>query len=297
MYNEAVQAFDYVAPVTLGEAVSALAGQDREARVLAGGTDLLVQLRDGRKRAQVVVDIKRIPELTAVRFDPHQGLVIGAAATCDQICRDPAVLAHYPGLLDAVGLIGGIQIQSRASLGGNLCNASPAADSIPALIVHEAICTIAGAGGMRSVPAGEFCQAPGQTVLERGELLVSISLPVPGPGFGAGYLRFIPRNEMDIAEAGAAAGVVLEPGGRRFASARIALAAVAPTPLLVEEAGEYLAGRAVTAQAKHEAARLAAEAARPISDLRGTAEHRRHLCAVLTARALERAIDRARVPA
>lgn len=290
-----MQAFDYVAATSIEEIVSLLSARDGQASLLAGGTDLLVQLREGRRQARLVVDVKKIPELTGLSFDPQRGLVIGAAVSCHRICSDQNVVTHYPGLVDAAALIGGIQIQYRASLGGNLCNASPAADSIPALIVHHAVCTIAGPHGSRTIPVENFCTAPGQTVLGSGEFLVSISIPPPGPHFGAHYLRFIPRNEMDIAEAGAGAAVTLDEGGRRFASARVALAAVAPTPLFAEEAGAFLAGKDVTAENIREAARIAQAAARPISDLRGSAEHRRQLCRVLTGRALEKAIERARV--
>jgi carbon-monoxide dehydrogenase medium subunit len=197
-------------------------------------------------------------------------------------------------LIDAIHLIGGVQIQYRASVGGNLCNASPAADSIPALIVHEASCIIAGADGTRKVPVENFCTAPGKNVLEHGELLVAVSIPPPKENFGAHYLRFIPRNEMDIAVVGAGASVTLDAAKQKILSARIALGAVAPTPLFVEEAGTFLAGKEISDENIREAAAIAQAAARPISDLRGTAEHRKHLCAVLTRRALEKAIERGR---
>jgi len=255
---------------------------------------VLVQLREGRRQAALLVDIKGIPELGAITFDSQNRLILGAAVPCFQICRDPKITADYPGLVDAVQLIGGVQIQYRASLGGNLCNASPAADSIPALISHEALCTVAGPDGSRTIPVEHFCTAPGQTILKSGEVLLSISLPAPPPNFGASYLRFIPRNEMDIAEVGAGVAVTLDEGGSRFRSVRVALGAVAPTPLFVEEAGAFLAGRSVTAANIEDAARMAQAAARPINDLRGTAEHRTRLCSVLTRRALEKAIERAR---
>jgi len=286
-------AFDYIAPKNIDEAISLLASQNGIAKILCGGTDLLVQLREGRRKAGLVVDVKNISELTQITFDSQNGLRIGAAAACHDICSDPNVSKHYAGLIDGVRLIGGIQIQSRASVGGNLCNASPAADSIPALIVHNAACNITGQGGSRTLPAEEFCIAPGQNVLKAGELLMSISVPVPQKNFGASYLRFIPRNEMDIAEVGAGASVVLDDEGKRFVSARIALGAVAPTPLFAPEAGAFLAGKDVTRANIKEAARMAQSVARPITDLRGTAEHRKHLCAVLVERALIKAIERA----
>ncbi len=175
-----------------------------------------------------------------------------------------------------------------------MCNASPAADSIPALIAHSAVCVVAGAGGRREVAVEEFCTAPGRTVLQAGELLVSIEVPAPPPGFGAAYLRFIPRNEMDIAVVGAGASVVLDESRRTIQSARIALGAVAPTPLFVKEAGDALAGLPAGDDAIERAAKIAQDAARPITDMRGTAEYRKHLSAVLTRRALKKAIERAK---
>jgi len=289
-----VQDFDYVAPHSIAEAISLLSRDGDQARILAGGTDLLVQLREGRRKATLLVDIKRIPEVNELSYDPVTGLRLGAAVPCYRIGRNPAITRAYPGLMDAISLIGGIQIQGRASIGGNLCNASPAADSIPALIVHQATCIIAGPRGYREVPVEEFCIAPGQTILQRGEFLVWLQVPPPQPGFGAAYLRFTPRNEMDIAVVGAGASVVLDESGTSFVSARVALAAVAPTPLFVPEAGAWLAGRKVSAETIEEAARLAQAAARPITDMRGTAAQRRHLSAVLTRRALEKAVQRAR---
>jgi carbon-monoxide dehydrogenase medium subunit len=288
-----MQSFEYIAPESVDQVASLLAGQNGNAKILCGGTDLIVQLREGRRKTGLVVDIKHIPELTRVTYDGGTGLSIGAGAACHAICSYPIVQQKYPGLVDAIHLIGGVQIQNRASVGGNLCNASPAADSIPALIVHEAVCNIAGPDGSRRLPVEEFCIAPGQNALQAGEFLVSINIPAPREKFGAGYLRFIPRNEMDIAVVGAGASVVLDDERLRFVSARIALGAVAPTPLPVSSAVAFLAGREITRANIKEAARLAQAMAKPISDLRSTAEHRRHLCAVLVERALDMAIQRA----
>ncbi len=288
-----MQAFDYVLSRSVEQTVALLALQGGQACVLSGGTDLLVQLREGRRSAALVVDIKHIPEVNVLNYDPGLGLQLGAAVPCHLICGHQALAAAYPGLLDAISLIGSIQIQGRASIGGNLCNASPAADTIPALIVHRAVCVIAGPGGYREVPVEEFCTAPGRTVLRQDEFLVALHVPPPQPGFGASYLRFTPRNEMDIAVVGAGASVVLNASGTSFESARIALGAVAPTPLLVSEAGAALAGRAVSEEAIAEAAQVAQAAARPIDDMRGTVAQRRHLAAVLTRRALRKAVERA----
>jgi CO/xanthine dehydrogenase FAD-binding subunit len=286
-----VKRFDYAAPRSLSEAVRLLAAHPG-ALLLAGGTDLLVQLRSGRKATGLVVDVKRIPELNDIVYDQARGLTIGAAVPCYRLYRDSAVQQAYPALAEVASLIGGIQIQGRASLGGNLCNAAPSADGAPLLIALRARCRTAGPDGGREIPAEDFCIAPGRNALQPGELLVSLHLPPPEPLSGAQYLRFIPRNEMDIAVAGAAAAVALRDGV--FGSAQIALSAVAPTPLYVREAGAWLAGKPVNADSIHAAAAMAGAAAQPITDMRGTADYRRHLCAVLTRRALEAAVRRAR---
>jgi carbon-monoxide dehydrogenase medium subunit len=289
-----VKAFDYAAPRTIAEAVALLSEKGDRARMLAGGTDIIVQVREGRRALDLLVDAKTIPELNELAFDPRQGLRIGAAVPCYRIAEHPELAKIYPGLVDAAALIGGVQIQSRASLGGNLCNASPAADTIPALIAHEASCVIAGPEGTREVPVEKFCTAPGRTVLSRGELLVSLRLPAPRPASGAAYLRFIPRNEMDIAVVGAGVAVTLDGSRSRCIAARVALAAVAPTPLLVAEAGHALVDGELTDTLLEKAAQAARAAARPISDMRGDVDFRRHLAGVLTRRALQTAVTRAR---
>ncbi len=287
-----MQAFDYVAALTVEEAVKALSNGKR-ARPMSGGTDLLAQLKEGRRQLDLVVDLKRIPELMEFHADAD-GLTIGASVPCHRLNASQEVKDGYPALIDSTHLIGGVQIQGRASLGGNLCNASPAADSIPNLIVHNAVAHIAGPNGRRTVAVEEFCLAPGRSVLEEGEFLVAIHLPKPPKGFGAAYLRFIPRNEMDIAVVGVGASVVLSEDGKTIRSARISLGAVAPIPLFVTEAGDALAGQPVSEETFAKAAEIARNAARPISDMRGTVEQRKHLAGVLTVRTLRIAVDRAR---
>lgn len=289
-----MQALDYAPAHSVDEAVSLLEGRGDQARVLGGGTDLIVQVREGRRKVALLVDVKRIPELNQLSFDPQRGLLLGAAVPCYKIYGDSAVAAVYPGLIDAVSLVGGTQIQGRATVGGNLCNASPAADTIPALIVLEATCVIAGPKGRREVPVEDFCTGPGRTVLQNGELLVAVRLPPPRPRSGACYLRFIPRNEMDIAVVGAGASVILNENRTAFVSARVALGAVAPTPLLVNEAAVALVGKPVSDEAIQKAAEAAQAASRPIDDMRGTIAFRRHLAGVLTRRALQGAIQRAK---
>jgi len=286
-----VKPFDYAAPQSIVDAARLL-GSGPRALLLAGGTDLLVQLRSGRKTAGLVIDLKRISELNEIHYDAEHGLTLGAAVPCYRIYRDPTVAQVYPALADVAALIGGIQIQGRASIGGNLCNAAPSADAVPVLIALRATCRIAGPAGMREIAAEDFCIGPGRNALQPGELLVSLHLPPPEPHSGARYLRFIPRNEMDIAVAGAGVSVTLDNGV--FRSARIALSSVAPTPLFLREAGEWLAGKPVNAESIHAAAEMAKAAAKPITDMRGTADYRKHLCAVLTRRALESAVEEAR---
>jgi carbon-monoxide dehydrogenase medium subunit len=288
-----MQDFNYIRVHEIHEAISILSGEENGAYILSGGTDLLVQLREKQRSANLLVDIKAIPEVNALAFDSSTGLTLGSAVSCLRIRNDPLVTQIYPGLVDAVSLIGGIPIQGRATVGGNLCNASPAADTIPALIVHRAVCIIAGPNGYREVPVEDFCISPGVNILQRGELLVSLLIPTPPPHYGANYLRFTPRNEMDIAVAGAGAAVVLEDNLRTVQWARLALSAVAATPLLVEAAGEYLTGRDITTETIREAARIAQSVAHPIQDVRGTVNQRNQLVDVLAGRAIKKAIERA----
>lgn len=287
-----MQAFEYIAANTVSEAVTLLDEKGENARILAGGTDLIVQAREGKRNLDWMIDIKSIPEVNEIDYNADSGLTLGAAVPCYQIYAVDALCDAYPGLVDATKIIGGTAIQGRAAIGGNLCNASPAADAIPPLIVLNATCVIAGPNGEREIPVEDFCTAPGQTVLEKGEMLVSIKIPAPQENSSSYYLRFIPRNEMDIAVVGAGASVVLDAAKEKFVSARIALAAVAPTPLFVEEASTLLAGKEISDATIDEAAQAAQAISRPISDMRGTAEQRTHLVGVLTRRALNGAIQR-----
>ena len=286
-----MHAFDYAAPTSLNEAVAVLASQNGNASILSGGTDLLAAMKDGKGDPSVVVDVKKIDELNVLALD-DSGLTIGAAVPCHILNSSELIRDNYPALHDSSSLIGGTQIQGRATFGGNLCNASPAADAIPNLIAHKAVANIFGPNGNRSVPVEDFCTGPGSTVLEVGELLVSMSLPTPPAGFGAGYLRFIPRNEMDIAVVGAGVSVVLD--GDTVVEGRVSLGAVAPTPLFVQECSDAMAGQALTEALITEVGRLAEQAAKPISDMRGTVAQRKHLSNVLIRRAMQIAVDRAR---
>ena len=282
---------DYEAPTSVREAVDLLNEAGDGARPLAGGTDILVQLRGRAYDLDLLVDVKSVPELNELTYDPDNGLTIGAAVPCYRIYGNSTVRSVYPGIVDAANIIGGTQIQGRASLGGNLCNAAPSADSVPAMIAYNGVARISGPNGSREVALEEFCTGVRQTVLERGEVLVAMHFPTPAANSGANYIRFIPRNEMDIAVAGAGVSVELDNGNIK--SARVTLASVAPTPLFVSEAGEAVAGKPATEETVRIASGLARDAAVPITDMRGTIEYRKHLCEVLTRRAMMTAIERA----
>ena len=282
---------DYEAPTSVRGAVDLMNEAGDRARPLAGGTDILVQLRGRAYDLDLLVDVKNIPELNELTFDPDNGLTIGAAVPCYRVYGNSTVRSVYPGIVDAANIIGGTQIQGRASMGGNLCNAAPSADTVPAMIAYSGVARIAGPNGNREVALEDFCTGVRQTVLERGEILVSTHFPTPAANSGANYIRFIPRNEMDIAVAGAGVSVELDNGNIK--SARVTLASVAPTPLFVSEAGEAVAGKPATEETVRIASGLARDAAVPITDMRGTIEYRKHLCEVLTRRAMMTAIERA----
>lgn len=281
----------YEAPRSVADAVK-LMQSDPNARVLAGGTDLLVQFRMGLRRPSAFIDVKRIPELVGIEVT-QAGLRLGAATSAAVICEHEEIRRLWPGLVEAVHLIGSTQIQGRGTVGGNLCNASPAADTTCALIVNRAQCLIAGPRGERSVAVEQFCVAPGRTVLESGELLVAITVPRPAAHTADAYLRLIPRSEMDIAVVGAGVSVTLDAAGTCTA-ARVAIGAVAPTALLVQEAAQALVGSRLDAPALARAADAARAAARPIDDKRGTVAYRRTVAGVLTKRAAGIAAARAK---
>ncbi|MFN7770731.1 MAG: FAD binding domain-containing protein [Planctomycetaceae bacterium] len=288
--------FDYSAPTSVAEAVRLLNQSPGAGRPLAGGTDLIDQLRLGRHQPELVVDIKRIPELNVLELS-SRGLRLGAAVPCSRIYSDAGIAQEYAALVDSARIIGGVQIQNRASVGGNLCNSGPAADSTPSLIALGARAVIAGPQGTREVPVEEFCTGPGKNVLHRGEVLVELRFPPRPANSGSHYRRFIPRNEMDIAVVSVGALVELDASGERIKSARIALGAVGPTPLFAREASSGLAGRSPTVETLTEAAQAAQAIATPIDDMRGTKEFRRHVTGVLVRRVLEECVQRARHPA
>jgi CO/xanthine dehydrogenase FAD-binding subunit len=278
------------APDTIEQAIALLAA-DPAARPLSGGTDLIVQMRSGRSSPAAIIDLKRIAGLTGVRRH-GDGFAIGAATPCTALKADNALLAAWPGVVEAANLIGSVQVRNRATIAGNLCNASPAADSVPALIAAGATCLIAGPNGSREVPAEAIPLAPGRTSLAPGEFVVEIRLPARAPGGGDAYLRSIPRTEMDIAVVGVGASLTLAPDGTCTA-ARIAIGAVAPTALLVAEAGAALVGTELDEVALSRMVDAVRAACRAIDDKRGTAEYRTAMAGVLARRVVEIARQRA----
>ena len=280
----------YEAPTDVAAAV-ALLSADADARVLAGGTDLLVQARLRGEAPPVFVDVKRIPRLRAKQLDAT-GLRLGAAVPAAEIYEDQEIRGLWPGLAEATDLIGSTQIQGRATWSGNLCNASPAADSVPALVACDARTVVAGPGGERTVPVEGFTTAPGRTVLEQGEFVVEFEVPAPAPRSADAYLRLIPRSEMDIAVVGAAVQLELAADGS-VASARVVLGAVAPTAIRVPDAEAALAGSRADDEALAAAGAAATAAANPIDDRRGTAAYRKTVAGVLTRRAAKIAYERA----
>jgi carbon-monoxide dehydrogenase medium subunit len=278
-----LQDFVYERPKTIGEAIVAMRATD--ARALAGGTDLVPQLREGRRRAARIVDLKHVPEMTAITVLADGSVQIGAAVTATAVARHAAIVAGYPAVAESAQLIGGVQVQNRASLGGNICNAAPSADGVPALICHGAQALIGGPEGTREMPVEAIFAGPGRTTLAPGELLLAIRLPPADRSAAGAYRRFTPRREMDIAVAGAGAWLRLRADGT-IAQARVALASVAPTPIRAPTPEKKLLGERPTGVLFEEAGRLAAQDARPISDTRGSAGYRATLVAVLVARAL-----------
>jgi carbon-monoxide dehydrogenase medium subunit len=282
----------YEAPESLEGAVALLAGAPGEARVLAGGTDLLVQMRADLVDPELIIDIKRIRE-TRVVTEEKGGWRIGAAVTGAELKEHARLKQAWPGVVEAANLIGSTQVQGRATLGGNLCNGSPAADSVPALIAAGAVATLAGPRGKRDLPVEDVMLGPRKLALSRGELVVSFLLPPRPPRSSDAYLRFIPRTEMDIAVVGAGVSLTLDAGGA-ISAARVSLGAVAPRVLLVPEAARAIIGSRLDRPAQDRLEAAARAACQPIDDKRGTTEFRIDVAGVLARRAALIALDRAR---
>jgi len=288
-----MQGFAYEAPSSLDALRARLAaaqGAGELTQVLAGGTDLLVQMKQGQRAPGLILDIKRVGETQALTVD-GESLTIGASVPAAKAKAFPLVAEAFPGLAHAIDLIGSSQIQGRASLGGNLCNASPAGDTIPALIANGFEAQILTADGLRTLPVEAFVTGVGKNALASGEVLLALKAPVPGPRSGDAYQRFTPRTEMDIAVVGVGARLTLDDAGV-IASARIALGAVAPQAFLAEAAGAALVGTRGEPEALEAAAAAAMAAAKPISDKRGSADFRRRICGVLVKRVVAQALER-----
>jgi len=282
----------YAAPKTVQEAVSLLAGATGTARVLSGGTDLLVQYRTGRMRPDLIVDTKQIPGIIGIT-EKDGAFTIGAATCGFEIGEHAGLKKAWPGVVEAANLIGSKQVQGRASLAGNLCNASPAADSVPALIAAGATVDIAGPNGTRSAAVESIVTGPGRTSLAKGEFITAFHLPKQAPRTGDAYLRFIPRTEMDIAVVGVGVCLSLN-ADDTIAAARVALGAVAPTQLLVDDAAKAIIGTRLDDAAMAKLAAAASAACKPINDKRGTIEFRIKIAGVLARRTAAIAYERAK---
>ena len=282
----------YEAPTTVDQAVALLKHSGNASRILAGGTDLLVQLRSGVIEPELIVDIKKIAEVRSILKEDGK-FRVGAAVTGAELGEHGDLKAAWPGVVEAAELIGSTQIQGRASLGGNLCNASPAADAVPALVAAGAVCMIAGPNGRRELPVEAICTGPGQTSLSPGEFVVSFLFPTPKPRSGDAYLRFIPRTEMDIAVVGV--GIHLTLNAENVCSdARVAVGAVAPTVLLVEESAAALVGTMVDDAGIDKMIAAVRDSCDPIDDKRGTVVYRTQVAGVLAGRVCRIALQRAR---
>ncbi len=287
-----MQPFEYVAPTSLAAACELLKGaSSTPTRILAGGTDLLVQMRAGARTTSRVLDIKRIPETSVLEIGTDY-VRIGAAVSAAQICEHARLRQIFPGVVEAIELIGSTQVQGRATPVGNLCNASPAADSVPALVAAGAEARVVGANGERWLPVAEVAAAPGRTTLAPEEFIVELRLPMPAARSCDAYLRFTPRAEMDIAVVGVGVALTLDENGYCRA-ARVAVGAVAATVLLAPTVVEAILGSKIDDESLARAAKAASLVGNPISDKRGTAEFRRHIAGVLAKRAIRAAAQRA----
>jgi CO/xanthine dehydrogenase FAD-binding subunit len=281
--------FKYQAPDSLTEVLKILETPDLAGKILAGGTDLILQMKQGIVRPVSVIDVKQIPELIRLEWDPQRGLRLGAAVPLNRLLTFPGLPKAFSILLQACSLIGSTQINNRGTVGGNICNAAPSADSAPPLLCLGARVVLSSHKATRTMALEDFFLAPGKTALTDDELLVEIEVPNPSTPSAGSYLRHTTREEMDISVAGVASFLTFSPQNGRLLSARIALGAVAPTPMRALRAEAILAGKTVIPQMIEQAAEQAAAEAKPISDLRGSSDYRRELVRVLTRRTLRSA--------
>ena len=285
--------FEYLEARTVRQAISMLQRYGENACMVAGSTDFLVRWRTGVWNPDHVINIQRVAGLSRITYSGRNGLRIGALVTIRAIEQHAAVRRYYPALAAAAASFAGVQVRNLATVGGNICNASPSGDMIPALLVFGSECKIVGADGERVVALDKLFTGPGQTVLQHGELLTEIRVPVPARNTGSHYIKHSPRGAMDIATVGVASLVSLDGRNGPCAEARIALGAVAPTPIRAYSAEDSLRGQALTQDLLIDAANLARDGVRPIDDIRGSAEHRKEIVGVLTRRTLEQAFNAA----
>ena len=287
-----MESVEFERPGTVEEAVALLQGASGNAKILAGGTDLLVQLRAHMVEPDVIIDIKHIEETRTLTKNSDGSYTIGAAVAGAEAGDRDDITKDWPGVVEGWELIGSTQIQGRASLGGNLCNASPAGDSVPAMVAAGMTVNIAGPNGRRTIPVEEVTVAPGRTCLEKGEFVVSFNLPARPAGGGDAYLRLIPRTEMDIAVVGCGVAITLDDAGV-VKTAKISLGAVAATVLVVEDAAKAIIGTKLDADAMSALDAACQAACKPIDDKRGTIEYRTKIAGVLARRAVTIAAERA----
>ena len=282
----------YYTPESFSEASELSKNAEGIIRFLAGGTDVLVQLRADITTPDVLIDIKKIPDVKKIKKNPDGSWCIGAAVSGAELNEHEEIKSDWPGVVEAVDLIGSTQIQGRATLVGNLCNGSPAADSVPALMAAGATATVINSSGSREVSIEKIPHSPGRTTLGKGEVVSAINLPAHKPNSGDAYLRLIPRTEMDIAVVGCGINLTLE--GDKISEARVSLGAVTPTVILVDDAAKAIIGKQLDEQTLEALAEAARKACNPISDRRGTIEYRTHIAGVLAKRAAKIAYERAR---
>ena len=278
--------FEYLHPTTLSEASEFLAGHPAEARPFLGGTDVLVRMRDGFMSPKYLVDVKNLDGTNDLRFDPQAGLTVGAAVNMNRVIASPDVRAHYALLAQACESVASYQLRNRATIVGNICNASPAGDTIGACLVFKGVLQIHGVGGLRQEPLATFFLGPGKTTLKAGDVVTALHLPLPPSGCAGTYLKLGRNTLSDLSIVGVTALGYSDPGLPSGYGFRIALASVAPVPLVPTEAEAYLTRQPVTTESIGEAARLSAEACTPIDDVRGGARYRKVMVRNLCSKAL-----------
>jgi carbon-monoxide dehydrogenase medium subunit len=288
-----MKAFSFTAPTTIKEMNEILTNVTTPGEIhpIVGGTDLIEQVKTGRRSPSIVMDIKQIPEMNRLEWVSGEGLHLGAAVSCTDTAAFPLVQESYESIKESCGLIGSVQIQNRASIVGNIANSAPSADSVPSGLVHEASVVLIGPSGTRTIPLEDFFTGPGRNVSKPNEVVLEIILPPPPNNSSSHYLRFIPRNEMDIAVAGVATLLSLAPGSRTCTKARIALASVGPIPVRAKAAETFLEGKDLTNDIIEKAAETAVESASPITDVRGSIEYRKNLVKVLTENTLRMCLN------